>query len=333
MGVAEPAFRLQSNWDVHMLGVEGSGNFEQHVNETSLNQEEGGGRVYGRLDITGDDTVYASAGYRRLENPPGDPDDDEDVNDNNNTTFDRFDARIGYVHEFAQMVLRVDARGRRLDYLDTSAQDRDRNELDLGARLTYALSPRITPFIEIGYGVEDYDENVDDDGFDRDSMQYEALLGANFLITDIMRAEVALGVQHTEFDDSSFDSTTNPTFDGELIWNVTQLTSIIGTALYTEDLTNQSGASSKRVLGAGVRLEQEVLSNLLLFGEVGYRNDNYKDVDRKDNRFLAGLGGEYLLNSNVSFFAEYGFEHRQSDSATVDDFTENTIFIGTRLQY
>jgi hypothetical protein len=331
-GIAAPAFRLQSNWDVHKLGIEGFGRFEQHIEETSQNREEGGGTAFGRLDITGDDTLFASAGYRRLVDPPGDPDDD-DNDQNDKTTFDRFEGRLGYVHEFAQMILRVDARGRRFDYLDTSDQDRDHNELNLGTRLTYALSPRISPFIQIGYEVEDFDEAVDDDGVDRDSMQYAAALGANFLITEIVRAEVALGVQHTEFDESTFDSSTNPSFDGEVIWNITQLTSIIGTARYSEEVTSQAGSSSKRVLGAGVRLEQEVLSNLLLFGEVGYRNDNYKDTDRRDNRFLAGLGGEFLLNNNVSFFAEYGFEHRNSDSPTVDDFTENTLFVGTRLQY
>lgn len=333
MGIAEPAFRLQSNWDVHMLGIQGFGRFEQHVEETSQNEEEGGGNAFGRLDITGDDRLFGSVGYRRLVDPPGDPDDDEDANENDSTTFDRFDARIGYVHDFAQMTLRVDARGRRRDYLDTSDQDRDRNELDLGARLTYALSPRISPFVELGYEIEDFDEAVDDNGVDRDSTQYAAALGANFLITDIIRAEIALGVQHTEFDESSSNSTTNPSFDGEVIWNITQLTSIIGRAEYSEQVTSQAGSSSKRVLGAGVRLEQEVLSNLLLFGEVGYRNDNFKNIDRIDNRFLAGLGGEFLLNENVSFFAEYGFQHRDSDSPTVDDFTQNTFFVGTRLQY
>jgi len=38
------------------------------------------------------------------------------------------------------------------------------------------------------------------------------------------------------------------------------------------------------------------------------------------------------LNRNVPFFAEYNFEHRESDVAGLD-FTKNTIFIGTRLQY
>lgn len=332
IGIAEPAFRLQSDWDVHMLGIEGFGRFEQHVEETSQNQEEGGGTAFGRLDITGDDTVFASAGYRRQVDPPGDPDDD-DNDQNDQTTLDRFEGRLGYVHEFAQMILRVDARGRRFDYLDSSDQDRDRNELDLGARLTYALSPRITPFVEIGYQVDDFDEAVDDNGFDRDSMQYAASLGANFLITDILRAELALGVEHTEFDQDGFDSTTNPRVSGEVVWNITQLTSIIGRARYFEDVTTQTASSGKRVIGAGVRVEQEVLSNLLLFGEVEYRNDNFKGVDRNDDRFLAGLGGEFLLNRNVSFFAEYGFEHRSSDNPTVDDFTENSIFVGTRLQY
>ena len=332
-GVAEPAFRLQSDWDVHLLGIEGSGRFEQHVEETSLNEEEGGGTAFGRLDITGEDTLFASAGYQRVVTPPGNPDDDEDANENDSTTFDRFQSRLGYVHEFAQMILRVDARGRRFNYLDTTDEDRDRDELDLGARLTYAWSPRITPFVEIGYGLEDFDEAVDDTGVDRDSMQYTAALGANFLITDIMRAELALGVEHTEFDQDGFDSTTNPRVSGEVVWNITQLTSIIGRARYFEDVTTQANSSGKRVLAAGVRVEQEVLSNLLLFGEVGYRNDNFKGVDRIDDRFEAGLGGEFLLNRNVSFFAEYSFEHRTSDSPTVDDFTENTIFVGTRLQY
>src|SRR5215510_15405473 len=34
-GIAVPAFRLQSDWSVHMLGVEGSARFEEHVKETS----------------------------------------------------------------------------------------------------------------------------------------------------------------------------------------------------------------------------------------------------------------------------------------------------------
>jgi hypothetical protein len=331
-GVAVPAFRMQSDWSVHMLGFEGSARFEEHIKEPSQDQEEGGGTVFGRVDITGDDALFASAGYHRVVDPPGDPDDD-DNGQNDKTTSDQFVGRLGYVHDFAQMNLRVDAQGRRFDYLDTADQDRDRNELNLRTRLTYAFSPRITPFVELGYNMENFDESVDDNGADRDAMEYSANLGANFLITDILRAELALGVQHTEFDDSSFDATTNPSVNGEVVWNITQQTSIIGRALYFEDVTTQAGSSSKRVLGGGVRLEQEVLGNLLVFGEVGYRNEDFSGIDRIDNRYRAGLGGEYLLNNYVSFFAEYGFEHRESDNPTVDDFTENTIFIGTRLQY
>jgi hypothetical protein len=327
-GVAQPAFRLQSNWSTHMLGIEGDANFEQHLEETSENQEEGGGSVFGRLDITGADTVFASAGYRRIVEDRDDPDDEE----GELTEFDRMNARIGYIHEFSRLILRFDAQGRNYNYLEDFDDDRDRNELGAGLRLTYAWTPRITPFVAIGYGLEDYEDAVDDSGVDRDSMQYTALVGANFLITEILSGELALGVEHTTFDEASFDSTTTPAANGRLIWNITPLTSIIARARYYEDVTTQAGASSKTVLSGGVRLEQEVLSNLLMFGEIGYRNDNYDGFDRNDDRFEAGLGGEFLLNRNVSFFAEYSFEHRESDVAGFD-FTKNTIFIGTRLQY
>ena len=327
-GVARPAFRLQSNWSTHMLGIEGDARFEQHLEETSENQEEGGGTIFGRLDITGDDTLFASAGYRRIVEDRDDPDDEE----GQLTEYNRANARIGYIHEFSRVILRFDALGRNFDYLEDIDEDRDRNELDLGLRVNYAWTPRISPFVAVGYGLEDYEDEVDDGGVDRDAMQYTALIGANFLITEILSGEIALGVEHTTFDESSFDSTTNPSANGRLIWNVTPLTSIIARARYYEDVTSQSGASSKTVISSGVRVEQEILSDLLGFAEIGYRNDNYSGIDRNDNRFEAGLGGEYLLNRNISFFAEYSFEHRESDVAGLD-FTKNTIFIGTRLQY
>ena len=326
---ATPAFRLQSDWNVHMLGFEGAVTGQKYIQEEDQDNVQGTGTAFGRLDVTRDDIVYGSASYRREVEDHSDP---EDAGDDALTELDRYIARVGYAHQFSRVNLRVDARGQRLDYLEFPDNDRDRNQLDVGARAEYALSPRITPFVEGGFQRRDFDASVDDSGVDRDSQQYAALVGARFVITDLLFAELAVGVEHTEFDEPTFDPLTSPQVRGSLIWNPTQLTSVILQAQRTEDPTTQAGASSKVRTGVGLRVEHELLRNLLLFGEAGYRNEEFEDIDRTDHRFLAGLGGEYLLDRNFSFFANYTFEDRVSDGADAE-FTRNTVMIGTRLQY
>jgi hypothetical protein len=328
-GATTPAFRLQSDWSTHLLGVEGAATLTGFTDETSQNSVQGRASVFGRLDITGDDALYASAGYHRVVLPPG-TDPDEEVADSQ-TEFNLWTGRLGYTHQFARMNLRVDTQGQRYDYLDQQDEDRDRDEFDVGTRLTYALSPRFTPFVQIGYSLANYDDAVDDTGVDRDQQSYVAQVGGRVLITELLLAELSGGVSYTNFDDDSLNSLVAPAVNGQLTWNITELTSIIGQASMRQVPTTQGGSTSRIQSGAGVRVEHELLSNLLVFGEVQYRNENYQDSDRDDNRYLAGLGGEYLLNNYVSFTARYGFEHRESNVA--QDFTRNVVLVGVRLQY
>jgi hypothetical protein len=326
---ATPAFRLQSDWNVHMLGFEGSVTGTKYVDETDADNVQGQGTAFGRLDITRDDQLYGSAGYRRQVRVGDDDADDDGVD---LTEIDRYFARVGYAHQFTNMNLRVDAQGQRLDFLDFPDNDRDRNQFDLGTRLEYALSPRITPFIQGGVQVQDFDASVDDTGVDRDQQQYAALVGARILITDLLLGEIAVGVEHTEFDEPTFDPITTPQVFGSLIWNPTLLTSVILNAQRTEEPTTAAGASSRVVSAAGLRVEHELLRNLLLYGQAGYRNDDYEDIDRTDHRFTAGVGGDFLLDRNFSFFASYDFETRTSDGGD-DEFTRNFVLVGVRAQY
>ncbi len=325
---ATPAFRLQSDWNVHMLGIEGAVTGTKYVNETDADNVRGTGTAFGRLDITGDDQLYGSASYRRDARVG--QDDEDDTGDL--TEIDRYIARVGYVHQFTRMNLRVDAQGQRYDYLESADNDRDRNQLDLGARLEYALSPRITPFIQGGVQIQEYDASPDDTGVDRNQQQYAALIGARILITELLLGELAVGVEHSEFDEPTFDPVTTPMVFGSLIWNPTELTSVILGVQRTEDPTTQAGASGRAVAAAALRVEHELLRNLLLFGRAGYRNDEYEDINRTDHRFTAGLGGEFLLNRNFSFFAEYGFEDRLSDGGDAE-FTRHLVLVGVRAQY
>lgn len=322
-----PAFRLRSDWNVHMLGVEGFVTGRKYVEEDSEDAIEGAGTVFGRLDITRDDTLFGSVTYNRFVVARDDPEDQG----GSLTDVNRYAARVGYVHQFTRLTLNVDAEAQRLDYLDSADDDRDRNQLDLGARVTYALSPRISPFVDVGYQIQDFDHQFDDTGVDRDAVQYSADVGARILITDLLLGELSAGVEHRDCECST-NTTTTARVAGQLTWNPTLLTSVIARARRTEEATTQAGASTRTVTAAAVRVEHELLRNLLLFGEAGYRNDDFEDINRTDHRFTAGLGGEFLLDRNFSFFAEYDFEDRVSDGADAE-FTRHGVLVGVRAQY
>jgi hypothetical protein len=325
---ATPAFRLESDWNVHMLGAEGFVTGEKHVKETDEDAVEGNGTIFGRLDITNDDTFFGSGSYSHLVDPRSDP------NNQNaeRTEFDRWTARTGYVHEFSRINLRLDGQAQRYDYTDSADNDRDRNVFTVGTRVTYALSPRISPFVEIGFREENFDASIDDSGVDRDDQQYAAGVGARVLITDLLLGEVSVGIQHTVFEDKTLDDVTSPRVAGQLTWNITELTSIILRAGMTQEPTTQAGSSIEVITRASARVEHELLRNLLVFGEAGYKNDDFEDIDRTDNSFLASIGGEYLLNRNFSFFGQYDFELRDSN-VPGDDFLDNVVLIGARVQY
>src|SRR5262249_48983457 len=286
---------------------------------------EGAGTVFGRLDITGDDALFGSVSYRHVLDPRSDPE-NQNVE---RTEYNRWRARTGYIHQFARINVRLDGQAQRYDYVDRADDDRDRNQLNIGARVTYALSPRISPFVEIGFQDQNFDAAVDRSGVDRDAQKYAATVGARVLITDVLLGELSVGAEHTVFEERTFDDLTTPRVAGELTWNITELTSIILQASRTEEPTTKAGSSAKVLTAASARVEHELLRNLLVFGQAGYENADFESTNRTDDTYLASIGGEFLLNRNFSFFGEYDFELRNSNIPG-EDFTDNVVLIGAR---
>jgi hypothetical protein len=325
VGTLSPAVRVRSDWSNHLLGFQANGNIQRYLDETSENRETGGATVFGRLDITSRDTLFASAGFRHEVEGREDPENQG----GGLSPFNRSTQVLGYTHQFSTLNWRVNFRHHRLEFDNNADDDRDRDEYGVGSRLTYALSPRVTPFVEAGVRFSEFDENV---GLDRDSQSVAIAVGSRILITEVLLGELSVGAQHTDFDDPTLDSSLTPALRGELIWNITPLTSIIMEAFRLESASAQAGTAGRVDTGIGLRLEHELLQNLLVSGTVNYENEDFLDTNRNDNRFRVAIGGEFMLNRNLSFGAGYQFENRESNAAGFD-FMRNSVFLSTRLQY
>lgn len=321
--VWRPAYRVQSEWANHLFGFEGNVEIEKYADETGENTEQGAFTVFGRYDLSRRDALYGSAGYERVALGRGDP---ETVIVLERPEQDIYRGQAGYTRDFAQFVLRVQGDYRRIDYRNTADQVLDRNEYGGTVQVRYAWTPRINPFVEVGIAEQEYDVGV------RDRMTYGALVGARLDFTGLVQGEAAIGVGRSEFDNAALEDFTTLTARANIVWNPTELVSVLVGASRDTEATGNVGASSRVVTRLNLRGEYELRRNLLVFAEGVYRNEEFEGLNRDDDVYNLATGGELLINENLSVFGRVGYEERSS-SAVGLDFDRSFIVLGARAQF
>ncbi|MGH3578605.1 MAG: outer membrane beta-barrel protein, partial [Mycobacterium sp.] len=138
--------------------------------------------------------------------------------------------------------------------------------------------------------------------------------------------DVFAGYRRQDYVDPKLGSITGPTGGAKLTWNVTRLTTVTGSL--TRDiqetvLTNSAGYF--QTIGE-VRVDHELLRNLLLNGSVGYEEDAFQGIGRTDDYYLTGAGAKYLIDHNFWLAGGYNFRNRSSNQ-TGSGFDEHIIFL------
>ncbi len=75
-----------------------------------------------------------------------------------------------------------------------------------------------------------------------------------------------------------------------------------------------------------MKVDHELLRNLLLNANVGYENDAFGGISRSDDYYLAGAGAKYLISHNFWISGGYNFAHRESSVAGTN--FDDHIFFG-----
>jgi len=326
--VITPSISIESTWSRHGLGLQAFGQFSHFAEHGTEDSEQGGVSLTGRVDITGDDYVSEFLSFSREAQDRSETD---DTGSRHPPIFNRYIAHTRYAHQFNDFEFRLDGQMQRFDYIAGFDFDRDRLEFDIEPRLSYQMSPYLTPFVQVGYLDRNFDAPINRDGVDPDSRTYDATLGMGFALDPALTGEIAAGVFRTDFDDSTLDPVTSPLVEGTLTWDVTRLTTITGAVSRREAVTSTSENSSKIVSAASVRIDHELLRNVLVDGEVRYRNEAFQDSSRVDNRFDVEIGGTYLLNPNASVSLDYRYTNRLSN-VDAGDFTENSVLLSVGLK-
>lgn len=337
-----PGLRIQSDWNNHAIGFFGSGDIGRYVDNRDEDFEDFRLGATGRVDVLRSTNVRGRINYEARHENRSSPD---DVGGKAPTEFSVLSAGIVGFHNFGRVNLSLEGTFDQFDFDDVATSlgttinndDRDRDEIEGAVRVGYEIIPDYEAFVRGTYNIRDYDSDLGDDGLDRDSDGFDVVGGVRIDFGGIIFGDFFAGYRSQDFDDPALDSVDGPTIGADITWNVTPLTTIVGSVsrdIRETTTTDSAGNSSSARFFTTVALsaDHELLRNLLLGAHVSASQDDFEGIERTDEIYRAEINATYMLNRYFYISGGYSFRMRDSDVST-EDFMENVFFLSLRTQY
>jgi hypothetical protein len=326
-----PQIVARSNFPRHSLNFSVQSDVGRYVDHTNENFWDYGGAVTGRLDITRSNRLTAGATVGRNHEERDDPEDPGAEVTDEPVKYYFYTGNLGFQQDFNRFNFGVLGTFDRRDYNeeeeDVNEDERDRNLYGARVRTGYFISPRINAFLQGGYTREQRDAS---NRSGRDNNVYSGAVGTAIDFTGLLFGEAFVGWSLQEFDESQFDSESGLNYGVNLTWNPTQLTSVRldGSGGFEPSDVGSSNLSSE----IGLRVDHELLRNVLIGGRVVYSRDDFQGGGGgTDNRVDVGPDITYLINRHFSVGAGYTFTNRGSDDSD-REFTRNLITLRVTAQ-
>lgn len=342
LAIVKPAFELQSNWSRHAVEFGAGGEFHEFVSNSSQNQTGWFTHANGHLDVYGDSYLAFGAdaehSYESRTNAGSPADAAKPVPQNTEGAYvrgiwqlNRFRTTLGvedresdYENVPAQNVNTRAIRG----VLDESALNH--NDWRLIGREEFAISPDTAVFGQFGYSSTNYTRphvtvalngsaNAPIGTVSRNSNEVRGMVGANFDFAALMRGEFGVGYVDREYEtiaSHSYPTISGAMFEGKLEYFPSELTTVtlvasrlVQDAIYS---ISSGGYFDNQV---NLRVDHELLRNLLLNAAVGYDQQEYQGADRHDHVFTVQGGANYFVNRSVGLGVTVNYADRNANGS------------------
>ena len=314
---------VYSDWSRHAL------NFQAGVKKSFYNSHSGENRLDwnvgadGRIDVTRDTRLDGALSYQQLHEDRGDP--NSPGASSEPVPYTLLKGSAGINQRFNRMTASVIGDYNEYNYdnvvsttgVPISQDFRDRKEYDESLKVGYDVSPDTNVYMRGTLNQRKYNQHPPVVALNRDSKGYEVAVGSDFRLSNLAQGGVYVGYQSQTYDSAALSDNNGLSYGADVEWYVTPLTTVTLNADSTinETFTTASGYLS---LSVGLRVDHELLRNLLLNANVGYQNDDYSGLSRTDDITTAGLGAQYLLNRNFSVDLGYSYTNRDSSVLGAD---------------
>lgn len=334
-----PELELTSRWTTHELGFSLAAPTRIYAEFDDNSTTDVIGTVDGRLDIYRDFYIHGGASYGDMTEPLSSSPTNALLAEP--IEYTRWAASAGFVKAFNRVRISGEVRQTQSDYDDgvffdsspAEQDDRDRTVTEAGVRLDYAVSPLTALFVSVGANERDYDLDPPDAPINRDSQGYEALVGANFDLTRLMRGEIGVGYLTQEYDEPAVGETSGLAVRANFEWYPDELVTVsFGAAREIAD-AGAVGAASYIANNVSFGIDYEMRRNVIIGLELDYSFDDYSGIDREDTRGAAVFKVDYLVNRGMALFGEVGRYEQSSEGLQLGrEYDIDRAVIGVRLR-
>ncbi len=314
--VVSPAVNMRLRDASGELNFGGTAEFSFYAAHPDENTQDFELYANGRYRAGADVLLLAGAGYDRKHDDRSSPD---DALGQRPTIYYVARAYAAAQTKSGATTLKLGATFDNLDFEDASGfagtinnDDRDRNVVTAGFRVSYDVTRRDQVYAALSYDGRHYRTDFDDAGFARDSDGVRASVGIRSKLTDALDGEVYGGWIYQSYDDARFDNVSSPDFGGRLIWTPLAGLSVEANAERSLMETTLVGASGYLQTHASLSFVQWIRPDVRLNGGVGYYDNEYQDLARRDNIFEAWAGIRRYVSPHVYLGVNYAFTSRDS---------------------
>lgn len=329
-----PSIAAQSTWSRHALNAFVGLSGERFFTVTSENRVDATIRVDGRYDFSRQAWLDTAASYQLVTEPRTAA--QSLVALEHPARYKEAALHMEGLRQFGRLGVHLTGNLIRYDYLRQAQVDlkaRDHTTLSLGTTATYQIDPRYALVGQAVVTKRDYDVSPPATSVDRNATLVILRTGAEIDVTRLIRGRLLVGYLRDDYRDPRIQTISGLSIDAELIYLFTGLTTFTFTAGRDVADTGFPGAASYIATGGQVRVDHELLRNVILEAALGYQRQDYQGIDRQDGVWTIGLSGDYLLNRNVAVNLHFTRETRDSRGLqAVRSFDSDIVGVSIRLR-
>ncbi len=316
-----PEFRLRSRFPVHELNLLARADQFFYWEYTDDNHLDATFQADGRYDFTREWEARATVDVSQLFEDRGSPD---AVGGQSPTRSRSVTGNLETKAQLGLWTVSAEAGAARRVFRDVEAangqiinnDDRDRDEFRVGGRVGYEVSRGYAAIAAASANWRDYDDAVDDQGFNRSSDGYRIEGGIGIDISQLIRGDFLVGYFEQDYEDARLQNPEGLSLRASFNWTPSRLTVVVPSLERSVQETTTLNASGLVRTAANILVRHELARNVVLTATGSIGREDFDGAGQRNWTYEGRLRAIWALAPEYFVGGEIGYRERTSNIAS-----------------